>query len=88
MKCSNCLTTISRALASRGRKHMATAYWPGSGRVTPVSLAHSRNSAIGNLDQDAGAIAHQRVGAHRAAMVEIDQELQALADDVMGFLRL
>ena len=52
--------------------------------MTPVSLAHSRNSAIGNLDQDAGAVAHQRIGAHRAAMVEIDQKLQALADDLMG----
>ena len=66
---------------------MATAYWPGCGSLTPVSLAHSRNSAIGNLNQDAGAIAHQRIGAHRAAMVEIDEELQALADDAHGTWR-
>ena len=39
---------------------------------------------IGNLDQDAGAVAHQRIGAHRAAMIQIDEKLQALADDLMG----
>jgi hypothetical protein len=46
-------------------------------------LAHSRNKRIGNLDQDAGAVAHQRVRAHGAAMVEIDQELQAQPDDLV-----
>ena len=49
-------------------------------------LAHSRKQRVGNLDQDAGAVAHQRVRAHRAAMVEIDEKLQALADDAVGFL--
>ena len=34
---------------------------------------------VGDLDQAAGAVAHQRVGADRAAVVEIDQDLQALA---------
>ncbi len=31
---------------------------------------------IGNLDQDAGAIAHQRVGTHRATVVDVFQNLQ------------
>ena len=38
---------------------------------------------IGNLDQYAGAVAHQRIGAHGATMVEIDQELEPLADNGM-----
>ncbi len=38
---------------------------------------------VRNLDQAARAVAHQRVGADRAAMVEIDQNLQALTDDVV-----
>ena len=38
---------------------------------------------VGDLDQAAGAVAHQRVGADGAAVVEIDQDLQALADDVV-----
>ena len=41
---------------------------------------------VGNLNQDAGAVAHQGVGAHRAAMVEIDQKLEPLADNAVGFL--
>ena len=49
-----------------------------------MSLAHSRKQRVGNLNQDAGAIAHQRVGAHRAAMIQIDEKLQALADDADG----
>ena len=34
---------------------------------------------VGDLDQAAGAVAHQRVGADGAAVVEVDQDLQALA---------
>ncbi len=44
--------------------------------------------AIGHLDQAAGAVAHQRVGADRAAMVEIDQDLQAAADDLVRLAAL
>ena len=40
---------------------------------------------IGVLRQDAGAITHQRIGTDRAAMVEIDQDLQAARDDLMRF---
>ncbi len=40
---------------------------------------------VGNLDQAARAIAHFGIGAHRAAMIQIDKELKALRDDIMGF---
>ena len=56
--------------------------------MTPVSFGPVAQERIGNLDQDAGAVADQRIGAHRAAMVEIDQELQALADDLVGLCAL
>ncbi len=36
---------------------------------------------VRDLDQDAGAVAHQRVGADRAAVVEVLEDLQALLDD-------
>ena len=58
----------------------------GLGQNHAGALGPFAQQRIGNLDQDAGAVAHQRVGAHRAAMVEIDQKLQALADDAVGFL--
>ena len=40
---------------------------------------------VGGLDHAAGAIAHQRIGPDGAAVVEIDQDLQALAYDIVGF---
>ena len=63
---------------------MATAYWPGARQLDAGLLGPFAEQGIGNLNQDAGAIAHQRIGAHRAAMVEIDQKLQAQPDDLMG----
>ncbi len=43
---------------------------------------------VRHLDHAAGAVAHQRVGADRAAMVEVDEDLQAAADDVVRFSAL
>jgi hypothetical protein len=41
---------------------------------------------IRDLDQDAGAVAHQLVGAHRTAVVQVLQNLQALLNDRMRAL--
>ncbi|OIQ78883.1 hypothetical protein GALL_394070 [mine drainage metagenome] len=38
---------------------------------------------VGDLQQDAGAVAHQLVGADRAAMVEVLQDQQPVAHDVV-----
>ena len=47
---------------------MPTPYCPTAGSVMP-SLPHARRkNASGNLDQDAGAVALQRIGAGGAAM--------------------
>ena len=43
---------------------------------------------VGNLDQDAGAVAGERIGADRAAMGEVAQDLQTLLDDRVAFLAL
>ena len=43
---------------------------------------------IGNLDQDARAIAHQLVGTHRAAVVNVFQNFERLRDDVMALFAL
>jgi hypothetical protein len=40
---------------------------------------------IGNLDQDARPIAHQRVRAYRAAMIDIVQDFQATTNNIVGF---
>ena len=41
--------------------------------------------AVRHLDHAAGAVADQRVGPDRAAVVEIDQDLQPAADDIVRF---
>src|SRR5262249_52049805 len=38
---------------------------------------------IRDLDQNARAVTGERIGADRAAMLEVHQDLQALADDVV-----
>ena len=43
---------------------------------------------VRNLDQDARPVAHQLVGTHRAAVVEVLENLQALLDDAVGLLPL
>ncbi|MET3246990.1 hypothetical protein ABIE53_003735 [Burkholderia sp. OAS925] len=43
---------------------------------------------VRNLDQNARAVAHERIGADSAAVVEILQNLQALLDDLVTFLAL
>jgi hypothetical protein len=40
---------------------------------------------VGHLDQDAGTVSDQGVGADRAAMIEVDQDLEAARDDVVRF---
>ncbi len=39
---------------------------------------------VRNLDQDAGAVTHQRVGPHRATVVDVFQNLQGLRHDVVA----
>ncbi len=51
----------------------------------PGPVAQQR---VRHLDHHAGAVAHQRVGADRAAMVEVDQDLQPAGDDVVRFSAL
>jgi hypothetical protein len=43
---------------------------------------------VGQLDQDARAVAHQLVGAHGAAVVEVLEDLQALQHDRVALLAL
>ena len=84
MKCSNCLiANCARLLVLRQEAHgdgvVAGRRQVDAGLARPVA-----QQGVGRLDQAAGAVADQRIGADRAAMVEIDQDLQALADDVVG----
>ena len=65
--------------SSWGRKHIATAYSAGLGRRFAGRARPIGEQTVGHLDQAAGAVAHQRVRADRAAMIQVLQDFQALA---------
>src|SRR5689334_18798896 len=60
----------------------------GLGQVDAGLARPVAQQGVGGLDHAAGTVADQRVGADRAAMVEIDQDLQALSDNVVRLLAL
>ena len=43
---------------------------------------------VRNLDQDTGAVAHQRIGAHGAPVIEVFQDQQALFHDGVALVAL
>ena len=53
----------------------------GLGQVQAELFAFVREEGVRNLRQHAAAVAERRVGADGAAMVEIDEDLQALLQD-------
>ena len=58
---------------------MPTPYCPIAGSVRPCAAADAAQERVGQLDQDAGAVALQRIGARRAAMGQILEDLTAPA---------
>ena len=70
------------------QEHHADAVFAGR-RQLDALLGHLvAEVLVGNLDQDAGAVAHQRVGADRAPVVQVLQDQQALLDDRMALVAL
>ena len=65
---------------------MPTPYSPAAGSVKPRRGAFARKKLVGNLDQDARAIAGFGIAAAGAAMGQVDQDLNAFEDDVVGFM--
>ena len=62
---------------------MPTPYWPGGGSSTPATRAQER---VGELDEDARAVARADVGALGPAVLEVVQRLERAADDLVGLL--
>ena len=65
---------------------MPTPYVPGLGQREAQLRAFAGKELVGNLDQNAGAIAGFRIAAAGAAMRQVEQNLNSLADDVVTFL--
>ncbi len=66
-----------------GQEDHADAVFAGWGQRDALARHLGAIKVIGDLDQDARAVAHQLVGAHRAAVVEVLEDLQALLHDGM-----
>jgi hypothetical protein len=87
---------MARSITPRrnGGWHRRAAGTPCRRRTCRPAAAHVlarhllAQELVGNLDQDAGAVAQQRVVAGSAAMFEVLQDLQALLDDGVAFLVL
>ena len=67
---------------------MPTPYWNGSGRFIPSGCADRAEETVRHLHENAGAVAGIGLAAAGAAMVEIDQNCQRLADDLVGLFPL
>jgi len=71
-----------------GQKNHAHAVF-ARGRQVHTLLGHLLAvQRVGDLDQDARAVAHELVRAHGAAMVEVFQNLERLGHEPMALLAL
>ena len=75
---------LARGVVVRQEAH-GHGVFAGRRQIDPVVLGPGAIERVGNLNQNPGPIADQRVGAHRAAVVQIDQNLQTRLHDFMRF---
>ncbi len=66
-----------------GQKHHAYAIFARRRQRKPQLGAFPRKEFVRDLNQDSSAIACFRIASARAAMSEVDEDLQSLDDDVM-----
>ncbi len=65
-------------------EHMADGVLPRLGQLDACRAARHAEEVVWDLHQDAGAVARERVGARRAAMGEVDEDLEAVLDDLVA----
>ena len=81
------LARRARVLFDRQESHAHAVFSGGrQGEAQPGALA--LEEFVGHLDQDAGPVAGFRVAAAGPAVGEIDQDLNALDDNVVGLMAL
>ena len=74
-----------RVLRQEAHRHRIIA---GRGQGEALGPCPVAQQGVRNLDEDAGAVAQQRVAPDRAAMIEVEQDLQPAADRRMRLLPL
>ena len=70
------------------QEHHADAVLAGRRQREAELGALAREELVRDLDQDAGAVAGLRIAAAGAAVRQVDQDLDALDDDVVRFVTL
>ena len=75
---------LARGLIA-GQEAHGHGVFAGRRQIDAVVLGPGAIERVGNLNQNPGPVADQRVGAHRAAVVQIDQNLQTRLHDFMRF---
>ena len=75
-----------RGCFSTGKEDHADAVFAGLGQREAQLLAFAREELVRNLDQHAGAVAGFRIAAASAAMRQVEEDLNAFADDVVAFV--
>jgi hypothetical protein len=50
-----------------------------------LAIGPLAEQGVGHLDEDAGAVAEQRIGTHGAAVIEVFENFQRLGNDRMAF---
>ncbi len=71
-----------------GQEHHADAVVAGLRQLDAELARHRTEEAVRDLDQDTGTVAGERVRPDRAAVVEIHQDLETLADQVVALVTL
>ena len=74
-----------RSWRSTGKNAIPTPYSPGSRQCEAEAGALALEKSVRNLDQNARAVAGLRIAAAGAAVRQINQNLNALEDDVVRF---
>jgi hypothetical protein len=64
-----------------GQEHHADAVLPRRGQLDALQRHLGAVVVVRDLDQDAGAVAHQPVGADRSAVIQVLEDLQTLLDN-------
>ena len=76
---------LQAAVLVHGKKAHGHAVSAGLGQLNAQFAAFARKKDMGNLDEDACAIARLRIATRRAAMGQVDENLKALADNLVAF---
>ncbi len=67
---------------------MPTPYSPAAGKREAQLAALAREEVVRDLDQHSGAVAGFRIASASAAVGQVDQDLNALDDNVVRLLAL